>query len=243
MVTVLNVRCDEFSAAAPVQGRMRPGLADLFRWRDPGLKDLPFVDKLVEYKQAVPGYSLILFSWLQSLLFCLMQHFPGGYFCSMRHDFQFINVDPGQGEGESTPSPFFYQNLQEAEYVVALYMYLRLVGYVFFRFRSAVHFLWLSWPSDPSDSFPLLLFRFRIPSYCISILTPYNGQKYLLRDVFSKRCGWTPFFGSVCLFPSQSPVPHCLVCLTVLVCLSLSPVSRHASLLWTSFKVNRMTLS
>jgi hypothetical protein len=32
------------------------------------------------------------------------------------------------GVGESQPSPFFYQNLAEAEYVVAVYMYMRLIG-------------------------------------------------------------------------------------------------------------------
>lgn len=39
------------------------------------------------------------------------------------------DVPDYQGRGESEPSPFFYQNLGEAEYVVALYQYLRLAGY------------------------------------------------------------------------------------------------------------------
>ena len=34
-----------------------------------------------------------------------------------------------QGRGESTPSAYFYQNLGEAEYVVALFQYMVLIGY------------------------------------------------------------------------------------------------------------------
>lgn len=34
-----------------------------------------------------------------------------------------------QGRGETTPTAFFYQNLGEAEYVVATYQYMRLLGY------------------------------------------------------------------------------------------------------------------
>lgn len=54
-----------------------------------------------------------------------------------------------------------YQNLAEAEYAVALYMYMRLLGY-------------------PADR--------------ISILTTYNGQKHLIRDVINQRCAGNPFF-------------------------------------------------
>lgn len=54
------------------------------------------------------------------------------------------------------------KNLAEAEYSVALYMYMRLLGY-------------------PSDR--------------ISILTTYNGQKHLIRDVINQRCAGNPFFG------------------------------------------------
>jgi intron-binding protein aquarius len=43
-------------------------------------------------------------------------------------DYQLINVPDFNGVGESQPSPFFYQNLAEAEYVVAVYMYMRLIG-------------------------------------------------------------------------------------------------------------------
>lgn len=53
------------------------------------------------------------------------------------------------------------KNLAEAEYSVALYMYMRLLGY-------------------PADR--------------ISILTTYNGQKHLIRDVINQRCAGNPFF-------------------------------------------------
>ena len=43
---------------------------------------------------------------------------------------QFVNVGDYEGRGESTPAPFFYQNLGEAEFVVQLYMYMRLLGCV-----------------------------------------------------------------------------------------------------------------
>ena len=74
-----------------------------------------------------------------------------------------INVDDFNGVGESQPSPFFYQNLAEAEFVVATYMYMRLIGY---------------------------------PAEKISILTTYNGQKHLLRDVVKARCANNPMIGN-----------------------------------------------
>lgn len=54
------------------------------------------------------------------------------------------------------------QNLAEAEYTVAVFMYMRLLGY-------------------PADR--------------ISILTTYNGQKHLIRDVLAQRCGNNPLIG------------------------------------------------
>jgi intron-binding protein aquarius len=44
-------------------------------------------------------------------------------------DFQLINVEDFNGVGESEPSPYFYQNLAEAEYCAAVFMYMRLIGY------------------------------------------------------------------------------------------------------------------
>lgn len=43
-----------------------------------------------------------------------------------------------QGRGETTPTAYFYQNLGEAEYVVAVYQYMRLLGYPAEKVRVAV---------------------------------------------------------------------------------------------------------
>eukprot|EP00775_Hariotina_reticulata_P014486 gene14486-14606_t len=69
-------------------------------------------------------------------------------------DYQLINVPDFKGRGESEPAPYYYQNLGEAEYVVALFSMMRLLGY---------------------------------PASKISILTTYNGQKDLIRDVVEAR--------------------------------------------------------
>ncbi|KAI9296230.1 P-loop containing nucleoside triphosphate hydrolase protein [Neoconidiobolus thromboides FSU 785] len=81
------------------QGRSRPQIADLYRYRYPGLGDLSHLTQGA-FKLANSGFA---------------------------HPFQFINVNEGQGE--TCPVPFFYQNLVEAEYVVAMYQYMRLIGY------------------------------------------------------------------------------------------------------------------
>jgi intron-binding protein aquarius len=82
------------------QGRSRPSIAKLFNWRYKLLKDLP-VTEGEEFKLANPGF---------------------------RFDYQLINVNDYDGKGETAPNPYFYQNLGEAEYVVAVYMYMRLMG-------------------------------------------------------------------------------------------------------------------
>lgn len=80
-----------------------------------------------------------------------------------RYAFQAINVEDFQGMGESTPTPYYYQNLGEAEYVVALFQYMVLIGY---------------------------------PPEKISILTTYNGQRELISDIVTQRCGpGTPLGG------------------------------------------------
>jgi intron-binding protein aquarius len=84
------------------QGRARPTIADLFKWRYQKLSHLPAVEEKPEYKVANPGF---------------------------RFDYQFINVPDYQGTGEREPSPHFIQNLGEAEYAVAIYQYMRLLGY------------------------------------------------------------------------------------------------------------------
>ncbi|KAL0740229.1 hypothetical protein Bca4012_081742 [Brassica carinata] len=78
------------------------------------------------------------------------------------YEYQLINVPDYEGRGESTPSPWFYQNQGEAEYIVSVYIYMRLLGY---------------------------------PANKISILTTYNGQKLLIRDVINRRCVPYSFIG------------------------------------------------
>lgn len=83
------------------QGRARPSIAELFRWRYNQLGDLPSVESDA-FKTANAGFKF---------------------------DYQFINVPDYQGTGEREPSPHFIQNLGEAEYAVGLYQYMRLLGY------------------------------------------------------------------------------------------------------------------
>ncbi|GFV81916.1 RNA helicase aquarius [Trichonephila clavipes] len=117
------------------QGRSRPSICELYRWRYKNLGNLPHVLNLPEYKMANAGL------WF---------------------DYQLINVEDFNGVGESEPNPYFYQNLAEAEYVVGVFMFMRILGY---------------------------------PAEKISILTTYNGQKHLIRDVVNKRCADNPLFG------------------------------------------------
>ncbi|XP_037087891.1 RNA helicase aquarius-like [Pollicipes pollicipes] len=120
------------------QGRARSSICALYKWRYTVLGDLPHVQQRAEYQRANAGF---------------------------RFDYQVVNVDDFNGVGESEPNPYFFQNLAEAEYVVAVYMYMRLLGY-------------------PADK--------------ISILTTYNGQKMLIRDVINQRCANNPVMGQPC---------------------------------------------
>jgi intron-binding protein aquarius len=117
------------------QGRSRPSLAKLFSWRYKELGNLPHVLREEEYHLANAGFL---------------------------YDYQFINVDDYMGRGEMEPNPHFIQNLGEAEFVVAVFMYMRLLGY---------------------------------PAEKITIITSYNGQKHLIRDVIRQRCASNPIFG------------------------------------------------
>ncbi|XP_040267292.1 RNA helicase aquarius [Bufo bufo] len=117
------------------QGRARASLCNLYNWRYKSLGNLPHVQLLPEFRAANAGFL---------------------------YDFQLINVEDFNGVGESEPNPYFYQNLAEAEYAVALFMYMRLLGY---------------------------------PANRISILTTYNGQKHLIRDILNQRCGKNPVIG------------------------------------------------
>ncbi|KKK23443.1 DEAD helicase superfamily protein [Aspergillus ochraceoroseus] len=84
------------------QGRARPSIAELFKWRYQNLGNLPIVENASEFKQANAGFQF---------------------------EYQFINVPDYQGTGEREPTPHFIQNLGEAEYAVAIYQYMRLLGY------------------------------------------------------------------------------------------------------------------
>ena len=117
------------------QGRARSSIANLYKWRYPSLSNLPNVLTEPEYLRANAGF---------------------------RYEYQFIDVGDYKGKGESQPSSHFFQNLGEAEYAVAIYQYMRLLGYAASK---------------------------------ISILTPYAGQKALIRDVLSHRCQGNRLFG------------------------------------------------
>lgn len=84
------------------QGRARPSIVELYKWRYQKLDNLPNVLTQPEFLHANAGF---------------------------RYDYQFINVGDYKGKGESQPSPHFFQNLGEAEYAVAVYQYMRLLGY------------------------------------------------------------------------------------------------------------------
>ena len=84
------------------QGRARPSIAKLYKWRYPSLNHLPNVLTELEYLRANAGF---------------------------KYEYQFIDVSDYKGAGESQPSPHFFQNLGEAEYAVAIYQYMRLLGY------------------------------------------------------------------------------------------------------------------
>lgn len=116
------------------QGRARPGIAALYSWRYKSLGNLPRTSQ-GDYALANPGFAF---------------------------EYQFIDVPDFLGQGESQPMPHFYQNLGEAEYIVLVYQYMRLLGY------------------DASR---------------ISVLTTYNGQCELLRDIFVSKCSQHPLFG------------------------------------------------
>ena len=118
-----------------MQGRARAAMADLYRWRYTKLGDLPSVGTQPRFSLANAGFA---------------------------HPFQLVDVLDPHGVGESAPLPHYIQNLAEAEFVVATYMYMRLQG---------------------------------IAASRISIITTYNGQKDLITDVATQRCGHSHLYG------------------------------------------------
>ena len=119
------------------QGRARPEIAKLYSWRYNDLGNLDHVSVMPDFLRANAGFL---------------------------HTHQIINVEDYEGRGESTPTAYFYQNVGEAEFSVALFQYMVLIGY---------------------------------PPEKISILTTYNGQKDLLNDIISQRCGVDTPLGGV----------------------------------------------
>ncbi|KAK7598066.1 hypothetical protein V9T40_006301 [Parthenolecanium corni] len=117
------------------QGRARSSICNLYNWRYKSLGNLSHIENLTEYQLANAGFTF---------------------------EYQLINVEDFEGAGESEPRPFFYQNLAEAEYCVALFMYMRLIGY---------------------------------PAHKITILTTYNGQKQMIREIIQRRCATNPLIG------------------------------------------------
>lgn len=115
------------------QGRARAEIAALYSWR---------------YQQATNSLGNFSFITDRNAKYAFAN-------AGFVYNFQLINVADFKGKGEFCPTPYFYQNLGEAEYVVAVYQYMRLLGY---------------------------------PAKNISIITPYNGQKNLIRDVLAQRC-------------------------------------------------------
>jgi len=45
------------------------------------------------------------------------------------HTCQFVNVGDYNNRGEHSPSPFYYQNLGEAEMIVGVFVYMVMMGY------------------------------------------------------------------------------------------------------------------
>lgn len=84
------------------QGRARSSIAKLYAWRYSELGNLADVQSRAEFQKANAGFKF---------------------------DYQFINLPPYKGRGEAEPTPHFIQNLGEAEYAVALFQYMRLLGY------------------------------------------------------------------------------------------------------------------
>ncbi|KAK5669780.1 hypothetical protein QVD99_004160 [Batrachochytrium dendrobatidis] len=119
-----------------VQRRLRPSIACFSRVFYPLMRCVPTDQLDLQMKLANPGFV---------------------------YDAQFINVDQFLGQHETEPRKDFFQNLGEAEYLVAVFQYMRLIGY---------------------------------PAGKIAILTPYKGQKELIRDVLEQRCSWNPVFGT-----------------------------------------------
>ncbi|KAJ9179582.1 hypothetical protein P3X46_011356 [Hevea brasiliensis] len=77
------------------QGRARPSIAKLYNWRCRDLEDLPYVREGAIFHKA--GFT---------------------------YEYQLVDVPDYHGRGDTAPSPWFYQNEGEAEYLVSVYIYM-----------------------------------------------------------------------------------------------------------------------
>lgn len=119
---------------------------------------IPFI-QLDQQARCRPEIARLFSSLYQNELKNMQNHSYAEHFlfanpCFL-HPVQFVNVPDLNGEGESEPLPHYYQNLSEAEWVVATYQYMRLAGY---------------------------------PVERIAILSTYNGQVALIREILRVRC-------------------------------------------------------
>ena len=128
------------------QGRARPGIAALYNWRYGGGGGGKKEEQLKASTAPPPALLAALPGALAGAahdaapagLADLPRVDPGSGAAApeyaaatagMAYDFQFIDVPDYRGQGESAPSPHYFQNLGEAELVVSLYQYLRLRGW------------------------------------------------------------------------------------------------------------------
>ncbi|KHN88639.1 Intron-binding protein aquarius [Toxocara canis] len=174
------------------QGRSRSEIAALYNWRYRNLGNLPHVEALECFQTVNAGFVF---------------------------NYQLIDVPDFNGIGETTPSPYFYQNLGEAEYAVALFIYMRILGYpaekisiittyngqasllrdVVERRCAENPLIGITVSNLGEAEYAVALFIYmRIlgyPAEKISIITTYNGQASLLRDVVERRCAENPLIG------------------------------------------------
>lgn len=83
------------------QGRSRPEIASLYSWRYNNLGHLDHVYTEDRFLLANTGFAFT---------------------------YQLVNVEDFEGRGEYSPTPYFFQNTGEAEYAVALFQYMVLIG-------------------------------------------------------------------------------------------------------------------
>jgi intron-binding protein aquarius len=83
------------------QGRIRPSIVELYNWRYRQLANLPNVYEK-EFCFPNPGFLL---------------------------EYQFVDVPNYEGQIESEPIPYFYENFAEADFITSVFQYMCLLGY------------------------------------------------------------------------------------------------------------------